>query len=466
MTTAVVIGSGPNGLAAAVVLARAGVEVSVLEAEDEIGGGTRSGELTLPGLVHDLCSAAHPTGVVSPFFRSLGLEKHGLEWLWTEVEAVHPLADGRGGVLFRDLERTAAMLGDDGASWRRLYAPLTEHVDDLTAELFRPILHLPRHPLVMAAFGTRAMQPASWIARRWHGDEARALFAGMAAHAMQPLHRPTTGALGMMFGAFGQSRGWPVARGGSAAIARALAAEAQSHGATIETGHRVTELPSADLVLFDTSPDQVLSLAGHRLPDRVARPLRRWRRGPGAFKVDFAVEGGVPWTNDWARKAGTVHVGGTFEQVAAAEAAVVAGRMPPDPFVLVCQQYLADPGRSVGDVHPVWSYAHVPHGYDGDATETVIAQIERFAPGFRERIVATAVRTPADLEAHNANYAGGDITGGANSPLQTVFRPRISANPYALGVKGLYLCSASTPPGGGVHGMGGFNAATAALREL
>ena len=466
MTSAVVVGSGPNGLAAAVVLARAGLDVTVLEAEDEIGGGTRSAELTVPGLVHDICSAAHPTGVASPFFRSLDLERHGLEWLWTDVEAAHPLSDGRAGVLFRDLERTASGLGVDGASWRRLYAPLVRDIDDLTSELFRPILHVPRHPLLMASFGTRAMQPASWVARRWDTDEARGLFAGMAAHAMQPLGKPTTGALGMMFGAFGHSYGWPVAKGGSAAIAHALAAEIVELGGTIETGHRVAELPQADVVMFDTTPEQVLTIAGDRLPSRVARPLRRWKRGPGAYKVDFAVQGGVPWRHEHARRAGTVHVGGTLEEVSASEGEVVAGRMPPNPFVLVCQQYLADPSRSVGDVHPVWAYAHVPRGYDGDATETVISQIERFAPGFRDHIVATAVRTPADLEAHNANYRGGDITGGALTPLQTVFRPRISPTPYSLGVKGLYLCSASTPPGGGVHGMGGFNAATQAMSDL
>ncbi|MBC7629886.1 NAD(P)/FAD-dependent oxidoreductase [Aeromicrobium sp.] len=466
MTSAVVVGSGPNGLAAAVVLAKAGVEVTILEAEDEIGGGTRSAELTVPGLIHDICSAAHPTGAASPFFRSLDLGRHGLEWLWTEVEAAHPLDGGRAGVLFRDLDRTAAGLAADGDPWRRLYAPLVEHIDDLTAELFKPILHVPRHPVRLATFGTRAMQPASWVARRWSNEEARALFAGMAAHAMQPLNRPTTGALGMMFGAFGHSYGWPVAKGGSSAIAHALAAEIVELGGAIETGHRVTDLPLADIVMFDTSPDQVLAIAGGRLPARVVRPLRRWKRGPGAYKVDFAVDGGVPWLNEHARRAGTVHVGGTLEEVTASETEVVAGRMPSNPFVLVCQQYLADPSRSVGSVHPVWAYAHVPHGYDGDATGTLIAQIERFAPGFRERIVGTAVRRPSDLEAHNANYLGGDITGGALTPMQTVFRPRISPNPYSLGAKGLYLCSASTPPGGGVHGMGGFNAATQAVADL
>lgn len=466
MTSAVVVGSGPNGLAAAVVLARSGVEVTVLEAAHEIGGGTRSSELTIPGLLHDECSATHPTGLASPFFQSLDLGRHGLEWLWPDVDAAHPIDGGRAGVMFRDLDRTVEGLGADGAAWRRLYEPLTANVDDLIGELFRPVLHVPDHPLRLAGFGLRALQPASWIARRWDTDEARGLFAGLAAHAIHPLTRPTTGGLGLLFGAVGHAYGWPVAKGGSIAIANALASLLARHGGKIETGHEVTELPQADLVMFDTSPATVLRLAGNRLPGRVARPLRRWKPGPAVHKVDFAVDGGVPWDNEWARKAGTVHVGGTIEQIQAAESDVHAGRMPERPFVLLCQQYLADPGRSVGDVHPIWSYAHVPHGYTGDATEAVVMQIERFAPGFRDRIVATAVSTPAQLEARNANYIGGDIGGGANDPWQVVMRPRFSPNPYSLGAKGLYLCSASTPPGAGVHGMGGANAAAAALKEL
>lgn len=466
MTTAVVVGSGPNGLAAAVVLAHAGVDVTVLEAEDEIGGGTRSGELNVPGVLHDICSATHPTAVASPFFQSLDLGRHGLEWLWPEVDAVHPLDGGRAGVMFRDLDRTAEGLGVDGLAWRKLYEPLTKHSDELIGEIFGPIVHVPRHPFLLAKFGLRALQPASWIARRWQTDEARGLFAGLAAHALHPLNRPTTGGLGLMFGMTSHAYGWPVAKGGSSAIARALAAEIVEHGGRIETGHRVAELPQADIVVFDTTPDAALRIAGDRIPARVRRPLKRWRMGPGVFKVDFAVEGGVPWTNEWAHKAGTVHLGGTFEQLNAAELDVHAGRMPERPFVLLCQQYLADPGRSVGDVHPVWSYAHVPHGYTGDATEAVIAQIERFAPGFRDRIVAQTVSTPADLEAHNANYIGGDMGGGANDPWQLVMRPRFSPNPYSLGAKGLYICSASTPPGGGVHGMGGFHAATSAVADL
>ncbi|MEO6471172.1 MAG: NAD(P)/FAD-dependent oxidoreductase [Aeromicrobium sp.] len=466
MTSAVVVGSGPNGLAAAVALAQAGVDVTVLEAADQIGGGTRSAELTLPGLIHDECSATHPTGVASPFFQTLDLAAHGLEWLWPEVDAAHPIDGGRAGVMFKDLARTVEGLGADGKAWRKLYEPLAGNIDVLIGEIFRPIVHVPGHPIRMASFGSRALQPATWVARRWQTDEARGLFAGLAAHAIQPLSRPTTGGLGLMFGAVGHAYGWPVAKGGSSSIANALASLLVSHGGKIETGHEVTELPEADIVMFDTSPAAALRIAGNRIPGRVARSIRRWKSGPGVFKVDFAVDGGVPWANEWARKAGTVHLGGTIEQINAAEKEVHAGRMPERPFILLCQQYLADPSRSVGNVHPIWSYAHVPNGYTGDATEIVINQIERFAPGFRDRIVATSVSTPAQLEAHNANYTGGDIGGGANSPWQVVMRPRFSLNPYSLGAKGLYLCSASTPPGGGVHGMGGANAAAAALKSL
>lgn len=466
MTTAVVVGSGPNGLSAAVVLARAGIEVTVLEAERTVGGGTRSAELNVPGVLHDICSATHPTGVASPFFRGLDLAQHGLEWLWPQVDAVHPLDGGRAGVLFSDLDRTVGHMGGDGEAWRRLFEPLVARHEDLLEGILGPIVSVPKHPVLMARFGLTALQPASWVVRRFDSDEVRGLFAGLAAHAMQPLNRPTTGGLGLMFGVTSHSYGWPVAKGGSVAIAHALAADLAAHGGRIETGHRVTELPKADIVMFDTSPATVVQLAGDRLPPRVRRPLTKWRSGPAAFKVDFAVEGGVPWANEWARQAGTVHLGGTFEQVNAAEKSVQAGRMPQQPFVLVCQQYLADPDRSAGDVHPVWSYAHVPAGYTGDATEKIIGQIERFAPGFRDRIVGQTVSTPADLAMHNANYLGGDIGGGANDPWQLVMRPRLSLNPYFLGSKGLYLCSSSTPPGAGVHGMSGFHAATAAVRDL
>lgn len=466
MTSAVVIGSGPNGLAAAIVLAKAGVDVTVVEANHEVGGGMRSAELTIPGLVHDVCSAAHPTGIASPFFQSLGLEQHGLTWAHAEVEVAHPLDDGGAGVLYRDLDRTAAGLGVDGVSWKKLYARLLPHVDDLVEEMFQPAMHVPKHPISFGRFGLRSLEPATFLARRWQTDAPRALFAGMAAHTMQPLNTPLSSALGMMFGLVGHTYGWPVAVGGSGSIANALVSVLEAEGGHLETGRRITSTPDADLVLFDTAPDQVLAMAGDRLPGRVSHSLRHWKRGPGAYKVDFAVEGGVPWVNDEARRAGTVHCGGTMEEVHAAEVEVSSGRIPARPFVLVCQQYLADPARSVGDIHPIWAYAHVPNGFEGDATDALIDQIERFAPGFRDRIVATSIRTPADLCSDNANYAGGDITGGAATPWQTVFRPRIGFNPYSLGVKGLYLCSASTPPGGGVHGMAGANAAAAALAAL
>ncbi|HWV25858.1 MAG TPA: NAD(P)/FAD-dependent oxidoreductase [Aeromicrobium sp.] len=464
MTTAVVVGSGPNGLAAAIVLARAGWDVTVLEANDTIGGGMRSAELTVPGLVHDVCSAAHPTGVASPFLQSLQLDQHGLEWAWADVEAAHPLDDGRVGLLYRDLDRTAAALGPDGSAWRSLFGGLTPHVDDLAADIFGPVLGVPDHPLTFGRFGVRSLLPATWTTRRWR-DEAAALFAGMAAHTFQRLDRPLGSALGMMFGLLGHTYGWPVAVGGSQSIANALVSVLTAAGGRIETGHRVTTLPAADVVMLDVTPEQVLTIVGDRLPPRVARGLRGWRRGPAAFKVDLAIEGGIPWTRPEVAGAATVHLGGTMAQINAAEVAVGRGRMPEQPFVLLCQQYVADPSRSVGDVHPIWAYAHVPHGFDGDATPALLAQIERFAPGVRDRVVAMSVHRPADLEAGNANYVGGDITAGAATPWQTIARPRLTARPYSLGVPGVYLCSASTPPGGGVHGMAGFHAATQALRE-
>ena len=460
-----VIGSGPNGLSAAIVLAREGLDVTVLEAADEIGGGTRSAELTVPGLLHDVCSAIHPLGVASPFLRSLDLQRHGLTWSWPEVDAAHPLDGGRAGVMFRDLDRTADGLGADGPAWRRTFAPLVERADDLIDELLGPIVHLPQHPLALAGFGVRALRSAEGVARRWSTDEARALFAGLAAHAMRPLGSPTTGGLGLTFGLTGHAFGWPTAIGGSASITRALAAELAEHGGRIETGHHVTELPVADVVMFDTSPAAAADIGGDRIAGRRQRALRRWRSGPGVFKVDLAVEGGVPWDNESCRRAGTVHVGGTLEQIAQAEKTVAAGQMPQRPFVLVAQQYLADPGRSGGDVHPVWAYGLVPHGYTGDATAAVLDQIERFAPGLRERIVGQATTSPAQWEQYNPNYLDNDIGGGANDPWQLLARPRLAPDPYRLG-EGLYLCSASTPPGAGVHGMGGFHAATSAVRHL
>ncbi|MFG2130019.1 phytoene desaturase family protein [Streptomyces sp. NPDC048751] len=469
MSTAVVVGSGPNGLAAAVRLALAGVEVTVLEAAATIGGGTRSSELT-PGLLHDHCSATHPMAVGSPFLRTLDLGRHGLRWCLPEIDCVHPLDSGEAGVLHRSVRETADGLDAvDGRRWRRLFGPLAEGFDALAEDFLGPLTRVPRHPLLLARFGTAALLPATAVARTWRSDTARALYGGAAAHAFRPLDRPVTAAIGISIIAAGHRHGWPVAAGGSRAITDALAALLGELGGRIETGVRVRSpdgLPPADVVLFDLAPGAVADILGDLLPARIARAYRRYRHGPAAFKVDFAVEGGVPWTNEAARRAGTVHLGGTFEEVAAAERAVHAGRLPRRPFMLVGQQYLADPGRSNGDVHPVWTYAHVPYGYDGDATEAMVGQIERFAPGFRERVVGRAVRGPAALEAYNPNYVGGDIVTGANTVRQLLSRPRLALDPYSTGVPGMYLCSAATPPGAGAHGMCGAHAAASALRYL
>jgi phytoene dehydrogenase-like protein len=469
MTSAIVVGAGPNGLAAAVTLAQRGVSVTVLEASDTIGGGTRTSELTVPGVLHDECSAVHPIAAASPFLRSLDLAAHGLEWRRPEIAVAHPLDCGSAGVLHPSIEDTVAGLGADGRAWSRVFGPLSQDIDALAEEIFRPIVHLPRHPITLARFGLNAVLPAVLFARRWRNVETRALFGGIAAHAVHPLGRPMTSAIGMMLIAAGHRYGWPVAKGGSQAIADALAAVLTDHAGKIETGVRVSSLaglPASDITMLDLSPTAVAEIAGDLLPARVARAYRRWRYGPAAFKMDLAVHGGIPWRNDQCRRAGTVHLGGTFEEIAAAERAVHAGAMPDRPFMLVGQQYLADPSRSNGDVHPIWTYAHVPHGYTGDATEAMLNQMERFAPGIRDRIIGKFVRTTRNMPTYNPNYVGGDIITGSNDPLQIAFRPRIALNPYETGIPGVYICSAATPPGAGVHGMGGHNAALSALRTL
>ncbi|EGD24746.1 FAD-dependent oxidoreductase [Rhodococcus hoagii] len=469
MTEGVVVGAGPNGLAAAVTLALRGVRVTVYEAADTIGGGTRTTERLAPGLLHDDCSAVHPMGVASPFFRSLDLAAHGLEWCYPEIDLAHPLDDAVAAVFVQSLEQTAGRLGPDGRAWAKLFGPIADRFDDIAAEVLRPIAHLPRHPIALAGFGIGALAPATLTARRWRTDQARALFAGVAAHAYYPLTRPTTAAAGLLMLGAGHRYGWPVAKGGSRAVTDALASLLRAHGGRIETGRRVRslgELPRADVTLLDLSPTGVADLAGDLLPGRVARAYRRFRYGPAAFKLDLAVEGGVPWRDPACRRAGTVHVGGTLEEITAAERDVHRGRMPERPFVLVAQQYLADPSRSAGDVHPVWAYAHVPHGYPGDATEAILRQLERFAPGVRDRIVGAFARSATEMPRYNPNYVGGDIASGANDPVQMLSRPRIALDPYSTGIPGVYICSASTPPGGGVHGMGGHNAALSALRRL
>lgn len=468
MSRAIVVGAGPNGLAGALELARNGLEVTVIEAAETIGGGTRTSELTVPGVLHDHCSAFHPMAVGSPALQSFGLERFGLEWCSPEIDLAHPLDDGSAGIMMRSIDSTANALGADGGAWRRLFQARSRAFSSILGDLLRPIQHVPRHPVRLARFGMPALAPATLIARRLQTRQGKALFAGVAAHALSPLTRPLSSSVGMALICAGHTFGWQVARGGSRAITDALAAALVDAGGRIETGRRVValgEVDDADVVLLDLAPSAVAELASDRLPRGVERAYRRYRHGPGAYKVDLAVEGGVPWTNHACRLAGTVHVAGSIEEIVRAEADVNAGRMPPRPFVLVGQQYLADPTRSAGDVHPVWAYAHVPNGYRGDAAETVVDQIERFAPGLRERIVGLATRSTAEIAAYNSNYVGGDIITGANTPVQVLVRPRLALDPYYTGIPGVYICSAATPPGAGVHGMNGYNAARSALAK-
>ncbi|OBH72415.1 FAD-dependent oxidoreductase [Mycobacterium intracellulare] len=468
MRTALVIGSGPNGLAAAVTLARESFSVTVLEADEMIGGGTRTVDSIVPGLVHDSCSAIHPMAVDSPFLKSLALERYGLTWCRPEIDCAHPLDDGTAGVLYQSVGRTAVALGRDGRRWRMLFERNVARYGALSDDILGPLLHFPRHPLTLARFGLPTTLPASLLVKVFATRQARALFGGVAAHAFQPLHRPLTSAIGLGILTAGHHSGWAVAAGGSQSITTALAALLTELGGTVETGVQITEaasLPDADITIFDLDPTAVARILGDRLPRHVSRPFHRFRFGPAAFKVDFAVEGGVPWTNADVRRAGAVHLGGDYAEVAHGERAIHGGRMPDRPFVLVGQQYLADPQRSVGDIHPVYSYAHVPRGYDGDATEAIIAQIERFAPGFRDRIVGHTTYTPAQFAGRNPNFVGGDINTGAKDIRQLVFGPRSTLSPYSLGVPGMYICSAATPPGPGAHGMCGFNAAQTALAD-
>ncbi len=469
MSDAVVVGAGPNGLACAATLATRGVGVTVIEAAKTIGGGARTSELTVPGLLHDDCSATHPFSPSSTALSALDLGRHGLEWAWPEVDLAHPFDDGSAAAMLRSIEETATGLGPAGAAWKRLFGPSSECFDVLSEDIMRPLPHVPRHPIRLTRFGLRALPPVSLLARALPTPQARALFGGTAAHSFSPFSRPLSSAAGMALTCACHHNGWPVARGGSGAIAEALAAVVREHGGRIETGRRVSslaELPAADTVVLDLAPQGIVDIAADRLPPRVARAYRRYRHGPGAFKVDLAVEGGVPWVDEASRRAGTVHVIGSFEEIAAAEQEVNRGRMPQRPFVLVGQQYLADPSRSQGNVHPVWAYAHVPHDYPGDATDSLLDQIERFAPGLRERIVGRHIRSTADLAAYNANYIGGDIITGANTPLQSVSRPRLALDPYATGIPGVFVCSAATPPGAGASGMSGYNAAQSVLRAL
>ena len=469
---AIVVGAGPNGLAAAITLARAGRSVRVYEAASDAGGGMRTSELTLPGFLHDLCATIIPLTVASPFFRSVDLAARGVELIHPDAPFAHPLDNGGAVVLERSVEATAAGLGGhDGRAWRRLFGPLVRSADELASEILRPVAHLPRHPLVLARFGLPALLSAEGLARSLFRDTpARALFAGVAAHAMLRLDRPLSASYGLALTTFGHAVGWPMARGGSSAVSDALVAELRDLGGEVVTGHRVdaiASLPAARAVLFDVTPRQMLAIAGDRLSARVRSRADRFRYGSGVFKVDWALGGQVPWTADGPRRTATVHLGGTLEEVAAAEADVAAGRHPQRPYVLFVQYAPWDPSRapvSPAGQTTAWAYCHVPPGSTVDMTDRIEAQVERFAPGFRDRIIGRAVHGPAAMEAHNANYIGGDINGGIGDIRQLLFRPWPALDPYRLGA-GLYLCSSSTPPGGGIHGMSGFHAARSALRH-
>lgn len=465
----VVVGSGPNGLAAAIRLAQKGLSVIVLEANDTIGGGTRSGELTLPGFLHDICSAVHPLAAGSPFFRELPLDKFGLTWVQPELPLAHALGGDRAAALRRSVRETADSLGEDGRSYERLMGPLVARWQELAPEILRPVLHWPRHPLTAARFGWRGLRSATGVARAsFRSEPARALFAGLAAHSFLALESIPSAAYGMLLAAMGHAAGWPMPRGGSQQIANALVSLLRSMGGEVVAGRRVerlAELPKAKLILLDITPRQFLKIAGDALPPAYRRRMEKFDYGPGVFKLDYALHGPIPWTADACRRAGTVHVCGGFDEVIVAERAAAEGRTPERPFLLLAQPTVFDPTRAPQGKHIAWTYCHVPHGSSVDMTEAVEKQIERFAPGFRDLIMARHVMNCAALEKRNANLIGGSINGGAATLWQMVARPVLSPTPYRTPLKGVYLCSSSTPPGGGVHGMCGFHAAEAAIRD-
>jgi phytoene dehydrogenase-like protein len=466
----VVVGSGPNGLAAAIALAQRGYRVLVIEGRDTVGGGVRSAELTLPGFVHDVCSAVHPLAVSSPFLRSLHLGEFGLDWVHPEVPLAHPLDGGRAVAHQRSVGETADGLGRDGGAWRGLVGWAARHAEALNRDLLGPLPLPPRHPLLLARFGATALWPAAALARcAFRSEEARALFGGHAAHSVLPLTRPGTAAFGVVLGSGVHSAGWPVARGGSGAIARALERCLVALGGAVRTGWPVgalDDLPRSRAVVFDTAPEVMASVCGDRLPPGYRRRLGRFRHGPGIFKVDFALAGLVPWAAGVCRSAGTVHVGGTFDEIAASERDCWLGRHSERPFVLVVQPTVCDPTRAPDGKQTLWAYCHVPHGCTEDRSEAITRQIERFAPGFRDLVTGRHTMNCADFERYNPNYLGGDITGGVQDLAQQWARPVLRWDPYSTPAEGIFICSSSTPPGAGVHGMGGFHAARSVARWL
>ena len=465
---AIIVGSGPNGLAAGITLVRQGWRVLLLEAKATIGGGMRTAELTLPGFHHDICSAIHPLGMGSPFFQNLPLVDYGLEWIQPDIPLAHPFDDGTAVTLHQSLEETAEQLGQDGTIYRRLFAPLVADWDKIAREFLGP-LRLPRHPLAMARFGLRALWPATTLARSlFRTGQARALFAGLAAHSIMPLEWPLTAAFGLMLGTLGHRVGWPLPRGGSQAIADALAACFSDLGGVIVTNCEVTslaELPPARAVLLDVTPRQLLAIAGEQLPAGYHRQLEKYRHGPGVFKVDWALSEPIPWRAEACRRAGTVHLGPTVAEMALSERLVWRGEVAERPYILATQQSLFDPTRAPGGKHTGWAYCHVPNGSSVDMTAAIEAQIERFAPGFRDTILARHTMTTHDFQQYNPNYIGGDINGGVQNWRQLFTRPVPRLNPYTTPLPNVFLCSSSTPPGGGVHGMCGYHAARSVLSQ-
>ncbi|HZO28295.1 MAG TPA: NAD(P)/FAD-dependent oxidoreductase [Chloroflexota bacterium] len=466
---AVVVGAGPNGLAAAIVLAKAGRSVLVREASSTAGGGVRSDALTLPGFVHDVCSAIHPLGLASPLFRRLPLDAHGLEWVHPPIPLAHPLDDGSAVLLHQSTSATAAGLGRDGAAWRLLMDPFVSRFEQLAPDLLAP-LRPPRHPFLLARFGMLAVQPSSVLTRLlFREPRARALFTGLAGHATLPLTHPPSAAFGLVLGMTGHAVGWPMPRGGAQRIADALVSYLRSLGGEIETNapvEAIDDLPAHRAVLLDLTPRQVLRIAGSRLTEGYRKELEAFQYGLGTFKVDWALDGPIPWRSPDAARAGTVHLGGTIEEMEQARKEEWAGRPAERPLVLLSQPTLFDPSRAPEGKHTAWGYCHLPNGSPVDMTERIEAQVERFAPGFRDRIIARHTMGPADFERHNPNLVGGDLNGGEATLRQLFFRPALRPVPYATSAPDIFICSSSTPPGGGVHGMCGFHAARTALRRL
>jgi phytoene dehydrogenase-like protein len=467
---AVIVGSGPNGLAAAVNLAHAGCSVLVCEANATIGGGARSAQLTLPGFLHDVCSAVHPLAAASPFFKTLPLEQFGLEWIQPEIALAHPLDDGSAACLYKDVDRTAEEFHGDSRAYRRLIKPLARNWEKLAVEFLQPMLHFPRHPFLLARFGIPALCPATLLTKfLFRHEPARALFGGIAAHSFLPLEAPVSSAFALVLGLAGHAVGWPIPRAGSQKISSALAAYLRELGGKIELNHRVenlNDLPKSRAVLLDVSVWEFLRIAGQQMPAQYRRRLESFRHGPGVFKIDYALSEPVPWKAEACRHAGTIHLGGSIDEIATAEREVGRGKIPERPFTLVAQQSLFDETRAPRGQHTLWAYCHVPFGCDIDMSDRIETQIERFAPDFRDCILARHKMGAADLEKSNPNLTGGDINGGAANLTQLIARPILSPTPYRTPLPGIYLCSASTPPGGGVHGMCGYHAARMALREI